>query len=379
MNTVFAPDTGADPHVAVPHPRRESASEHETATHSVLARRLAGLLDVGYAEYDAAALAGRRVYYVPAHTLVGRAQAGALGIQAEHHLYGGVVPHAYVATKAISHPLHRPGDARPPGWAAGLGAELGDAVLPGYTAFSLEDAEAAARALLRDGPVRLKLPQATAGRGQSVLRDARGLQAALAEFDPDEVATHGLVMETNLEGEVQTYSVGSVCIPGLRAAYVGTQELTRDNSGALVYGGSILRVVRGGFDELLAAGLSDDERQAVRLARHYDACVQRHYPELLASRRNYDVALGMDARGVRRMGVLEQSWRAGGASIAEIAALEAFKADPALCRVTTQTCERYGAAHPRPPEDALVFHGEDSAVGFISKSGRIVAYGSGAE
>ncbi|SAI06960.1 Protein of uncharacterised function (DUF3182) [Bordetella ansorpii] len=375
MNSRPDSRAGAAPHLVVAHPRRPSAPEHEIASHCVLAQRLAGLLGAGYAEYDPAMLAGKRVYYVPAHTLVGQAQADALGITAEDHLYGGVVPHAYVATKAVSHPLHRAHDAQPPGWAAGLGAELGDAVLPGYTAFSLADASAAALALLQDGPIRLKLPEANAGRGQTVVRDAARLQAVLAGCDPADVRAHGLVIEMNLIGEVLTFSVGSVRIPGLRAAYVGTQELTPDNSGASVYGGSTLRVVRGGYDELLNSGLSDDERQAVHLARHYDACVQRHYPSILASRRNYDVALGADAQGMRRMGVLEQSWRAGGASLAEIAALEALASDPALHSVTAHTRERYGAGHPRPPEHALVFHAEDSTVGFISKSGGITAYG----
>ncbi|ARP94151.1 DUF3182 family protein [Bordetella genomosp. 13] len=365
-------------HVAVAHPRRPTASEHEIASHCALARRLAALLDADYADYDAARLAGRRIYYVPALTLVGGGQAEALGITADHQLYGGVVPHAYVATKAISHGVYGAHSARPKGWADSLGSELGEAVLPGYTAFSLQDAEAAGVALLRDGAIRLKLPEATAGRGQTVVRNAAQLRAALAGYDAADVRAHGLVLESNLEGEVRTYSVGTVRIPGLQAAYVGTQELTRDNGGASVYGGSTLRVVRGGYDDLLAAKLSDDEREAVRLARHYDACVQRHYPGLLASRRNYDVALGSHADNVRRMGVLEQSWRAGGASIAEIAALEAFKSDPALRSVTAQTCERYGSEHPCPPDEALVFHGRDSAVGFISKSGRITEYG-GAE
>ena len=49
-----------------------------------------------------------------------------------------------------------------------------------------------------------------------------------------------------------------------------------------------------------------------------------------------------DAVGRRRSGVLEQSWRAGGASGAEIAALEAFRADPSLPSVRAITREVYG-------------------------------------
>jgi len=374
--TAAAPLSDA-PEVAIAHPRRTDAPEHENASLCALARRLSVLLGIDYAaDYDAAAH-HRRAYFVPACTLVGREAAEVLGIHAEHQMYGGVVPYAFVATKSVSHPLLNETARAPQGWARGLAAELGDAVLPGYTAFTPEDAEAAGRRLLRDGSVRLKPPLGTAGRGQVVVRDDAGLARALADCDAANIRENGLVVELNLAADVRTYSVGSVRVAGLEATYVGTQELTPDNQGEQVYGGSTLRVVRGDFDALLAASLSPPEQRAVALARRYDAAVQRHYPELLASRRNYDVAAGRDAQGMDRMGVLEQSWRAGGASIAEIAALEAFMADPRLREVTTQTRERYGAHQPPPEDEALVFHGEDGEVGFISKSGRILRYGGG--
>ena len=56
-----------------------------------------------------------------------------------------------------------------------------------------------------------------------------------------------------------------------------------------------------------------------------------------ASRRNYDIARGIDAQGQWRCRVLEQSWRIGGASGPEVAALQAFRADPAL-RVIRAWC-----------------------------------------
>ena len=43
------------------------------------------------------------------------------------------------------------------------------------------------------------------------------------------------------------------------------------------------------------------------------------FPGLFASRCNYDVVTGADGVGKHHSGVLEQSWRAGGASGAEIA------------------------------------------------------------
>ena len=45
-----------------------------------------------------------------------------------------------------------------------------------------------------------------------------------------------------------------------------------------------------------------------------DAAATECFPGLVASRRNYDVAQGTNARGKRCSGVLEQSWRLGGAT-----------------------------------------------------------------
>jgi len=61
----------------------------------------------------------------------------------------------------------------------------------------------------------------------------------------------------------------------------------------------------------------------VAAARRYDeATVEFH--GFTASRRNYDVGQGVGADGRPRSGVLESSWRMGGASSAELAALTAF-------------------------------------------------------
>jgi len=87
---------------------------------------------------------------------------------------------------------------------------------------------------------------------------------------------------------------------------------------------------------------------------------------MILPRRNYDVAEGVDARGRRRCGVLEQSWRIGGVSGAEIAALEAFRADPGLPAVRAVTVELY--ADVAPPAHATVsFRGVDDAVGVMIK------------
>jgi hypothetical protein len=84
---------------------------------------------------------------------------------------------------------------------------------------------------------------------------------------------------------------------------------------------------------------------------------------VIASRRNYDVGQGVDAVGRWRSGVFEASWRVGGATPAEIAALHAFAHDPSLDVVHASSIEAYGA-DARPPDGAAVhFHGVDREAG----------------
>ena len=75
----------------------------------------------------------------------------------------------------------------------------------------------------------------------------------------------------------------------------------------------------------------------------------------------------LDAEGRWHSGVLEQSWRIGGASGPEVAALEAFRADPALRAVRAWCIEAYGA-DVTPPSGAIThFCGVDEKVGCITK------------
>ena len=89
--------------------------------------------------------------------------------------------------------------------------------------------------------------------------------------------------------------------------------------------------------------------RATHLGR-YSYAANECFDGFYASRRNYDVAQGRDTAGHPRSGVLEQSWRAGGASCAEMGALEAFRVDPSLRTVRATTREVYGEA-PALPAD----------------------------
>jgi hypothetical protein len=71
--------------------------------------------------------------------------------------------------------------------------------------------------------------------------------------------------------------------------------------------------------------------------------------------------------------VLEQSWRIGGASAAEIAALEAFRADPRLRSVRAASIELYGDSQV-PPDAVVHFRGVDDCIGPITKYSQVKAY-----
>ena len=338
----------------------KASTEHEKAGRTAVARQLARIKGCDFGgDYDSSLHRNGGLYYVPAWTLEA-AEARSLGIESEEDLFGGVVPHRFVANKTITHPLPERGQA-PRGWLEAFPQLVRDVVLPGFSAFSAEDASRAARTLLPDGAVRLKPAHGIASKGQIVVEDAADLDAALARID----ASRGMVVERNLE-DITTFSVGQVMVADLRASYCGTQKSTRDNHGGLVYAGSDLVVARGGYDELLQLELPDTMRVAIAQAQRFDAAAAA-YRGLIASRRNYDVLRGRDGNGTGHCGVLEQSWRIGGASGPEVAALAAFRADPHLRVVHARSTEAYGE-DAAPPRGAIVyFHGVDPVAGPLAK------------
>ncbi|BBD02835.1 hypothetical protein YGS_C2P0849 [Sphingobium sp. YG1] len=214
--------------------------------------------------------------------------------------------------------------------------------------------------------IRLKEVEATAGLGQFVATSVKELDEAMAQLDEPAISKHGVVIEENLD-DVVTYSVGTTRLFGEAISYWGTQRLTTNNSGATVYGGSTLHVVRGSLERLASLGLADELQQGIDKAIAYDAIVSRIYPDLLASRRNYDVAAGVTSYGECRIGVLEQSWRAGGASGAEIAAFEALARDPGRSAVTCMSMEIYGEVDAAPNGSIIYYSGVDPVAGPMTK------------
>ncbi|MFA7668441.1 MAG: DUF3182 family protein [Burkholderiaceae bacterium] len=350
--------------------------DHEAVVHRDIAMRIADLMDVPYdGYYDEARHAGKHCYFIPSDTILTPAQRDRLGIRGEQDIFGGYANHAFMPTKAISHGLVRENAGHPQGWSAEFSKQVADATLHGYTAFSFDDVHIGAQRLLAEGPLRLKPVHATAGRGQVLLRDEKGLDAALEGLDTTLLGECGVVLETHLEN-VTTYSVGQVRLPHLTASYIGTQRLTRDNRGEWVYGGSRLRFCRGNYDVLLGLPLGEGLRAAITMAQRYDAAADACYPGFFASRRNYDVAGGTDIRGRPAMGVLEQSWRIGGASRAEIAALEVLSADPSCHCLWAETLEIFNVDEVAPAHAVETYAGQDPELGPIRKYVMVEAYGN---
>jgi hypothetical protein len=340
-------------------------SAHDRSTRRALAERLASLKGYRYfGEVGGAAPPPGPLFYVPSDTIAGRELAHSMGIRQESDLFGGVVPFPYVATKAISHPLFGLDAAAPEGWVSSFAECIRHCVLDGFTAFSEADARRAGRWLLRGGSVRIKPVRATGGHGQTAVSDAASLDRVLAELPG--IATDGVVLERNLR-EPRTLSVGQVTVGDLRVSYYGLQREVRNHRGESVYGGSDLTAVRGGLETLHAMPLSRDLHLAIEQARAYHAAVVDSFPGFMASRINYDVAQGLDDAGQWRSGVLEQSWRIGGASGAEIAALEAFRDQPQRKLVRASCFEVFGDPPTLPPGACVYHDGVDSRVGRLVK------------
>src|SRR5215469_1750330 len=169
------------------------------------------------------------LFFVPDDTLL-LDEAAYLGIRSPNDLYGGVVPHLFVKTKAITHGLVDRDAEQPPGWSPTFAERVREIVLPGYTVFSNRDAQMSATRLFSRGPIRVKKPLSASGKDQTVITSLDELDAALETVTADEMATYGLVLEENLR-QVRTLSVGEVALGGLRISYHGTQRTVADNEG----------------------------------------------------------------------------------------------------------------------------------------------------
>lgn len=316
------------------------------------AERLAKIRKQPFAgEYDGRRESGS--YFVPHKTLVGIEVADQLGIHSPDDLFGGIVPYPYQAAKALTHQLVPGATSVPDGWSQEFANAVEGSVLNGYSAFSREDALLAGEHLLAEGPVRVKETLTSCGLGQTIIENPKDLAKAIDSIPSDEIQKFGVVIEENLHGEVATYSIGTTIVDGLQVSYIGKQRKTTNNSGQEEYGGSDLTLIRGGLDALRSLELDEDTKKAVEKVDQYDSATNLIH-DFVASRRNYDVIHGFNSKGEKRIGVLEPSFRIGGASSPEILATEIFLHNPEATIVKASSYHRFGE-RARVPADATVF------------------------
>lgn len=348
----------------------ENFSSHEMASINFVAERIAALLSCSYVgEYkfnrnNQKIHHDSKFYFVPNETLLA-SEAVALGIDGPSQLFGGCVPYSFIADKCITHTLIDNASSFPVGWSNNFPESVRHVTLRGFTAFSKADALIAAEELLKYGELRLKAPLSRGGNGQRVVNTLDEAEVFLRTLDKESIADRGIVLENNLSDET-TRSIGTVTIGTTQISYCGSQVTTFNSRGDSVYGGSSLRAVRGGFNNLLRLHWSKEEIIAIAQAMIYDFAADTCFDGFFASRRNYDVAQGNDADNQFCSGVLEQSWRIGGASPAEIAAIESFAKDPELISVRT-SCREVHAICDVPEKSAIYFRGPDDDVGHITK------------
>ena len=113
---------------------------HDLATRAEVARQLADVLGYRFSGgVVSAAELPEGAYVVPSDTLTSLEEARRLNIAGPEDLFGGVVPHPFVATKLVTHPLVSRRAAAPAHWVHELGHELAGCVLPGYSVFGRDD------------------------------------------------------------------------------------------------------------------------------------------------------------------------------------------------------------------------------------------------
>lgn len=322
---------------------KKGISEADLITQQVLSQRFAALLNLKLlASQDTTehpSLDPNDCYYLPSHTLL-QHEAKALGIKSLQDLYGGVVPYPFLLHTTLNHPIHHPSMNSPEGWNNDLALVLQPYVLKGRSAFNTQDALWTAEGMIHDGPLRIKLTAANAGPSQWIVNNHEEVVDLLNQAQYQPFFEQGVIIEEALDNTV-SFSIGQTEIGNHLISYCGEKEVTIDLKGQATYGGSTLSVVQGDYNELEKTLNLEKHKEALRMVQQYEHHIFKAYPQIYASRRNYEVLQGVNNKGQTRLGVLEYSWQADGTSIAELLALEAFAADNTLHHVRIWTKERY--------------------------------------
>lgn len=265
----------------------------------------------------------RSPYFVP-FAAVHSSLASEHGIVGIGDLYGGIVEEHQHADKAILHVLPMERAKHPVWYSPAFAQAVQPVVLPGFTAFTANDALHAYRQICSEQlSVRLKDPSNTGGLGQHCISDDGHLQRTLDGYG-NSIASTGVTLEADLEDAI-TITIGYVEIDGHIYSWRGRPYDVLDGD-MMRFGGNELTVVRGNFDVLHRHTHSLEDRLAIDQAK----IVFTAYKMLGAkiSRATLDVVQGTARDGRYLSGVTDPSLRPSASSAAELRAIEALQATP---------------------------------------------------
>lgn len=277
-----------------------------------------------------------RNYVVPANAL-SLDEAMGYGVFDADSVHGGIVLDPMQAEKGSLHPTVGP-DAPAPPWHKRSFAErlqVADAVFPGFTVFTEDDAQKALASLQGDGfSVRFKkLPEAS-GRGQYTVATPDQLREII-HYDETTFLQCGAVLEAGVQDPTEI-DIGYVRMDGQDYSWIGTPVNGPEFQ-------TNLSVVRGDLSAL-ADHLSDpNELLAVRQARTVlDTYL---WSGAIIGRAVFDVLQGNVADDMFLSGVVDPSLRLGGSTPAELRGIEALRESPDITKVHTCVVNDYTHSH----------------------------------
>lgn len=307
-----------------------------TAKNLAVAERIATLLDTTDTSSP---------YYIPFEAVY-EEEATQKGITSAADLYGGIVRRAEHADKALLHVRAHAQEA-PEWYEPQFAKAVEEAVLPGYTVFSPEEALLGYKHMVADGlRVRIKDPNERNARGQFVIENQKDLCNLLSELNT--IQTHGVVMEANLENH-STTAVGYVALGDTSYSWYG-KTWNVMSRGKQKFGGNELTLVRGTFQDLSEIAKDPEHKIAIeQTSRVFDAYA---LCGAMISRATFDVVQGTAPNGQFLSGVTDPSIRPSASSPAEIHAIEVLENNPETSVVTSKVIYDYGH-QLTAPEPAL--------------------------
>ncbi len=336
-------------------PRERATDEFVIERNQALAQYLASITGRIFAgEIFSPRRLGSGDYLLP-HKPISLEEGRQFGIINPDQIFGAVIEPIY-AEKSIFHKTVPNAKFVPSKFPHEFATFLNDKgiVLIGYTAFSIEDVEKAYDLITDAGyAVRVKHPLGSSSTKQF---RAKSKKQVLDFVRSEEVATlrkFGMILEVNLlnpndkRADVEGFSGGWTQLEGNIYSYLGRQMFAETGTTDR-YIGTRLQMVRGSVDNLgeVADSLvyQDVYRQLEKVAE-----ATKLLPYLIGSRMNFDFIYGV-REGIDgiildespSVYVVEQSFRVGGASGAELVGIEYLKNNHEEASVTAVSRVHYG-------------------------------------